>query len=145
MLVCHEHPNSNGWSGVPRMSTENLDQVIEMDGEERYDYFLSHVAEEREIWILVNSESRFLKIASDDGDVEYLPVWPTSAFASDYANGGDELTPRSISLPDFFRKWVPGLTKDGLDVGVFPGLDKTVWITEPAELKQDLQDVMSEF
>ncbi|WP_296930013.1 DUF2750 domain-containing protein [uncultured Marinobacter sp.] len=127
------------------MSTENLDQVIEMDGEERYDYFLSHVAEEREIWILVNSESRFLKIASDDGDVEYLPVWPTSAFASDYADGGDELTPRSISLPDFFRKWVPGLTKDGLDVGVFPGLDKTVWITEPAELKQDLQDVMSEF
>jgi len=145
VLVSDEYRKANDWSGVPDMSSEDLNQVMEMDGEERYDYFLSQVAEEREIWILVNGESRFLKIASDDGDVEYLPVWPTSVFASEYAKGGEELTPRSISLPDFFRKWVPGLTKDGLDVGVFPGSDKTVWITEPAELKQDLQDVMSDF
>lgn len=145
MLVSDQFPKANDESGVPDMSSNEQNQVMEMDGEERYDYFLSQVAEEREIWILVNNDSRFLKIASDDGDVEYLPVWPTAAFASEYASGGEELTPRSISLPDFFRKWVPGLTKDGLDVGVFPGLDKTVWITEPAELKQDLQDVMSEF
>jgi len=145
VLVSGEYPKANDWSGVPDMSSDELNQVIEMDGEERYDYFLSQVAEEREIWILVNSESRFLKIASDNGDVEYLPVWPASAFAAQYANGGDELTPRSISLPDFFRKWVPGLTSDGLDVGVFPGLDKTVWITEPEELKRDLQDAMSDF
>ena len=145
MLGSSDYPNASEWSGLPNMSSEDLDQVMEMDGEERYDYFLSQVAEEREIWILVNSDSRFLKIAADDGDVEYLPVWPASAFASEYASGGDELTPRSISLPDFFRKWVPGLTKDGLDVGVFPGLDKTVWITEPEELKRDLQDVMSAF
>ena len=78
------------------MSSEDLNQVMEMDGEERYDYFLSQVAEEREIWILVNGQSQFLKIASDDGDVEYLPVWPAPAFAAEYANGGDELTPRSI-------------------------------------------------
>ncbi|MBU2953772.1 DUF2750 domain-containing protein [Marinobacter sp. F3R08] len=127
------------------MTSDELNQIIEMDGEERYDFFLTQVGEERDIWILVNSDSRFLKIASDDGDVEYLPVWPSSEFAAQYAQGADELTPRSISLPDFFRKWVPGLTKDGLDVGVFPGLDKTVWITEPEELKQDLQDVMSAF
>lgn len=145
MLVSDQFPKANDESGVPDMSSNEQNQVMEMDGEERYDYFLNQVAEDREIWILVNNDSRFLKIASDDGDVEYLPVWPAAAFASEYASGGEELTPRSISLPDFFRKWVPGLTKDGLDVGVFPGLDKTVWITEPAELKQDLQDVMSEF
>lgn len=43
------------------MSSEDLNQVMEMDGEERYDYFLSQVAEEREIWILVNGQSQFLK------------------------------------------------------------------------------------
>lgn len=127
------------------MNSDELARIIEMDGEERYDYFLTQVGEEREIWILVNSESRFLKIASDDGDVEYLPVWPDAVFASAYAEGADDLSPKSVSLPDFFRKWVPGLTNDGLDVGVFPGLDKTVWITGPEELKRDLQDVMSAF
>jgi hypothetical protein len=126
------------------MSNEALAEILGLDGEERYDFFLSQVAEEREIWILINNDRQFLKISSDDEGVEYLPVWPASDFAVDYAAGTDELVPLSISLPDFFRKWVPGLTKDGLEVGVFPGLDKTLWITEPEELKRDLQDAMSD-
>ena len=127
------------------MSNDELNRVSEMDGEDRYEYFLDQVVETREVWILVNGDSRFLKIASDDGDVEYLPVWPASDFASAYARGEDSLTPRSIALPDFFRRWVPGLTGDGLEVGVFPGADGTVWLTESEELKRDLQEVMSDF
>lgn len=127
------------------MSNNGLAEVLGLDGEERYDYFLSQVGEEREIWILVNTENCFLKISSEEDGVEYLPVWPAQAFAAEYANGAEDLSPKSISLPDFFRKWVPGLTKDGLEVGVLPGLDKTVWITEAEELKRDLQDAMSDF
>lgn len=127
------------------MSDEQLTSVLESSGEERYDYFLSMVLEEREIWILVNSESRFLSIVSEDDGVAHLPVWPSSEFAAEYAKGSGDLTPKSISLPDFFKKWVPGLSKDGLQVGVFPGLDKTVWITEADELKKDLQDELSNF
>lgn len=127
------------------MNDEQLTSVLESSGEERYDYFLSEVLEEREIWILVNSESRFLSIVSEDDGVAHLPVWPSSEFAIEYAKGSDDLTPKSISLPDFFKKWVPGLSKDGLQVGVFPGLDKTVWITEADELKKDLQDELSSF
>lgn len=127
------------------MSDEQLASVLESSGEERYDYFLSMVLEEREIWILVNSESRFLSIVSEDDGVAHLPVWPSSEFAVEYAKGSSDLTPKSISLPDFFKKWVPGLSKDGLQVGVFPGVDKTVWITEANELKRDLQDELSNF
>ncbi|MDO6442730.1 MULTISPECIES: DUF2750 domain-containing protein [unclassified Marinobacter] len=127
------------------MTDEQLTSVLEMTGEERYDYFLSEVMEERDIWILVNSDSRFLTIVSEDDGMAHLPVWPSSEFAVAYAQGSDDLSPKSISLPDFFKKWVPGLSKDGLQVGVFPGLDKTVWITEAAELKKDLQDELSGF
>lgn len=127
------------------MNNNQLEDILELDGEERYDYFLSQVLEEREIWILINADNRFLKIESEDDDVAYLPVWPSSDFAADYAKGSDDLSPKSISLPDFFRKWVPGLTKDGVDIGVFPGSDETVWITEPQELKNDLQDELSGF
>lgn len=127
------------------MNNDELGQILELNGEERYDYFLSLVGEEREIWILVNAENRFLKIESEDGDLAHVPVWPTSAFAAKYAEGSGDLSPKSISLPDFFRKWVPGLTKDGLEVGVFPGRDDTLWITDPEELKRDLQDEMASF
>lgn len=122
------------------MSNDQLAAVLGLGGEERFDYFLSKVGEEREVWILVNAQNQFLKIYSEDEGIEYLPVWPESVFALEYAKGADGLSPKSISLPDFFKKWVPGLQKDGLEVGVFPGSDGTLWITEPAELKSDLQE-----
>ncbi|AOY86875.1 hypothetical protein BKP64_01035 [Marinobacter salinus] len=127
------------------MSSDPLKQILEMNGEERYDYFLSEVLEEREIWILVNAENRFLKIVSEEDGVAHLPVWPSAEFAAGYAQGADDLSPKSISLPDFFKKWVPGLTNDGLEIGVFPGADSTLWITAPEELKRDLQDELSSF
>ena len=127
------------------MRDEALGAILGLDGEERYDFFLSQVAAERAVWILVNADNRFLKISSDVDGVEYLPVWPAADFAVDYAAGTDELTPLSISLPEFFQRWVPGLTRDGLEVGVLPDLDKTLWITEPEELKRDLQYAMSDF
>jgi hypothetical protein len=138
-------PDNDHGEESDTMTNAALTAILGLDGEERYDFFLSQVAQERELWILVNADNRFLKISSDDDGVEYLPVWPASDFAADYAAGTDELTPLGISLPDFFRKWVPGLTRDGLEVGVFPGLDKILWITEPEELKRDLQDAMSDF
>ncbi len=127
------------------MSSNPLTAVLELNGEERYDFFLSQVAEDREVWILVNADNRFLKIVAEDGAIEHLPVWPSAEFAAEYAKGSDDLSPKAIPLPDFFRKWVPGLAKDGLEVGVFPGLDDTLWITEPEELKRDLQEAMASF
>lgn len=125
------------------MSKNPLTRILEMDGEERYDFFLDAVAEEREVWILVNADNRFLKIVSEEDGVAYLPVWPGEAFAADYAKAAGDLSPKSISLPDFFKKWVPGLTGDGLEVGVFPGAQSELWITAPEELQRDLQEVLS--
>ncbi|WP_111494130.1 DUF2750 domain-containing protein [Marinobacter bohaiensis] len=125
------------------MNQEPRQTILELDGEERFDYFLDTVMEEREIWILVNGDNQFLKIVSDEDGVAYLPVWPSEAFAADYAAGSDGLVPKSLSLPEFFRKWVPGLTRDGLEIGVFPGNDGTLWIAEPEDVKKDLQDEMS--
>ncbi|WP_228152561.1 MULTISPECIES: DUF2750 domain-containing protein [Marinobacter] len=125
------------------MSDNPSMHALAMDGEERYDYFLDAVIEEREVWILVNADNRFLKIVSDEDRVAYLPVWPGEQFAIEYAKGTDELAPKAISLPDFFNKWVPGLTRDGLEVGVFPGAESEVWITAPEELKRDLQEGLS--
>lgn len=127
------------------MSDNPLHDILQMDGEERYDFFLSEVAEAREIWILINADNQFLKIVSEEDGVSYLPVWPSAELATDYALGAGGLSPKSISLPDFFRKWVPGLSKDGLEVGVLPGADGELWITGPEELKSDLQEAMSAF
>ncbi|PSF09706.1 DUF2750 domain-containing protein [Marinobacter fuscus] len=125
------------------MSNSPLEPFLEMDGEERYDYFLDAVAEERDIWILINPEQQFLKIVSDEDGLAYLPVWPTEALAEAYADGDAGLSAKAVSLPDFFKKWVPGLSRDGIEVGVFPCPQSDLWITSPEELKSDLQEAMA--
>ena len=128
------------------MSDQNIDHMLEQTCEERYEYFLDAVGEEREIWILINSEQHFLKLHSDeDGGYEYLPVWPTQEFAEAYATSDSDLKPKSIPLPQFLNRWLPGLNKDSIEVGVFPGADNSVWITEPTDLEQDLRDTLSQF
>lgn len=126
------------------MITSDLEYAKTLKEEERYEFFLDVVAQEREIWILVNDQQEFLKKASDDSGDEVLPVWPDEALALDYSKATEQtLAPKSISLPDFFMKWVPGLESDNLSVGVFPGPEEDVWVMTPAELKSDLQDALS--
>jgi Protein of unknown function (DUF2750) len=128
------------------MNNDELKSVLGLSCEERFEYFLDVVGEEREIWILIDSQNHFLKIhAEDDGGFEYLPVWPSSEFAAAYAEGESGLTPKSIPLPQFLKKWLSGLEKDGIEVGVMPGPDKSVWVMEPAELGSDLRDALSSF
>lgn len=134
------------------MSNKALKEILELSCEARYEYFLDLVGDEREVWILINSQEHFLKLhAEDQGGFEYLPIWPNTEFAEDYASAtadtieNSDLKPKSISLPQFLNKWLPGLDKDGIEVGVFPGSDKSVWITEPSELEKDLREELSRF
>ena len=77
-----------------------LEDVMKLSCEDRYDFFLSLVGEEREIWILINEEKQFLKIHSEEEGFEYLPVWPSSEFAEDYCEQANEgLRHKSIWLP----------------------------------------------
>jgi len=128
------------------MSNESLQATLALSTEERYEVFLDLVGEEREIWILVNPEQHFLKLHSDEhGGFEYLPVWPAAEFAAAYAGDDNDLTPKSIALPQFLNKWLAGLGRDGIEIGVFPAADGSVWVTEPEELGQDLRDELSRF
>lgn len=131
---------------VALMNELNFEDIEKMDCEGRYEVFLGLVANEREIWVLINDNNEFLKIHSEDEDIEYLPVWPHADFVASYLQGSDEkLIAKNISVPEFFAKWIPGLDRDGLKVGVFPMKDIDVWILDPHELKSDLQDEFSNF
>ena len=125
------------------MTTDNEANPTSLTSEERYDFFLDHVLEEKELWILVNENNEFLKIYAEDEEFEYLPVWPTSELAQDYASEDSSISAMGISLVEFLKKWVIGLTKDQLEVGVFPTADGSVWMLSAEELKNDIQTELS--
>jgi len=125
------------------MTTDNDANPTSLASEERYDFFLDHVLEEKELWILVNENNEFLKIYAEDEEFEYLPVWPTSELAQDYASEDSSISAMGILLVEFLKKWVIGLTKDQLEVGVFPTADGSVWMLSAEELKNDIQTELS--
>jgi hypothetical protein len=125
------------------MTTPSNSAITDLDCEQRYDYFIDAVLEERELWILVNSEKQFLKIYAEEDNFEYVPLWPSAESAQNYASEDETLTPQKITLPEFMKKWVPGLTKDALAIGVFPGADGSIWHCEAKELEKDLKDELS--
>lgn len=127
------------------MSEISLEEFMQQDCETRYDYFLNLVAEEKTVWIVVNTANEFLKVYAEDEDFEYLPIWPTAEAAEHYCKADDQLTPKSIALPEFLKKWIPGLQRDQLEVGVFPADDGSVWVLDASELQRDIQDELSAF
>lgn len=123
------------------MNETSFDEIEQLDCESRYEVFLQMVAEERDVWVLLNKSGEFLTIHSDEHGFDYLPLWPHSEFTRHYRSGSDEtLVEKAVAIPEFFARWVSGLEGDGLKVGIFPKLGGDVWIMEPSELKGDLQD-----
>ncbi len=128
------------------MTEVSVDEILALDGEQRFDVFLNIVAEERELWVLVNEYGEFLKIYSDEHGFEYMPVWPHTDFTIEQVSDSTgKLSPMSITVPVFFSKWVTGLEKDKIQVGVFPGTGDDVCIMTASEVKSELQDAFSNF
>lgn len=128
------------------MNDISFEEIEKLDCEDRYEIFLQMVAEERDVWVLINEKSEFLTIHSEDHEIEYVPIWPHSDFANRHNSSiNEKLIAKCVSIPEFFTKWVPGLKGDGLQIGVFPTSGSDVWIMTPSEVKSDLQDEFSNF
>lgn len=128
------------------MTDLSFEEIDNLDCDRRYQVFLSMVAKDRQIWVLINADMEFLKIRSEDHNLEYLPIWPDAQFTQHHRHSSNQtLSPKAISVPEFFAKWIVGLERDQLKVGVFPNAREDVWIMEPSEVKNDLQDRFSNF
>ncbi len=129
-----------------KMHPKQLENVFSLSSKERYEHFVSKVADWEEVWILIGADNNFLTVNSDANDIEYLPVWPHPDYAKAYAEGLDlSLEPKLIELTIFMERWLLGLQKDGLKVGTLPNLEVTVWIMEPSDLLTDLENEVSQY
>ena len=50
-----------------------------------------------------------------------------------------------IELDSFLETWLPNLNKDGLNVGVLPNLGIDVWIIDPLDLKEELENELQQY
>ncbi|HTE18405.1 MAG TPA: DUF2750 domain-containing protein [Armatimonadota bacterium] len=119
------------------MHPKEFASVVALPGPERYEYFIKRVADWESIWGLYQ-DGWFLM-----GDAEgraVFPVWPHPRFAEAIATGDwDGAVAREISLDDFREKWLPGMTREGKSVAVFPVPPRQSVPVSPERLTRDLE------
>ena len=121
------------------------ESVRTLPDEERYEYFVSRVADTQRLWGL-KSPGGDWAFATDEDGTEVVAVWPHERYAGACADGpwADD-GPEAISLEDWFARWTPGLERDGHGIAVFPTADGAGARVTPARLRRDLEQALSQY
>jgi hypothetical protein len=124
------------------MPSQNLDEQaiknIEQYGvEKRFNYLITEVTQQQEIWILTDEHGCVMLNTEDD---DCIPVWPNKEFAQSWANGDwQDCNAECITLKKWFSHWTPGLIDDELSIVSFPNHNEEGLILFPDEFEQALK------
>ncbi|NQZ08762.1 MAG: DUF2750 domain-containing protein [Algicola sp.] len=111
--------------------------INQYDAEKRFQYLLTEVVAQEEIWILTDDDGCVMLNTEDE---DCVPVWPHKEFAEAWATGEwAECTPKHISLSKWHRKWTPGLEEDDLAIVVFPNNKEDGLVVSPDDLDHAIQ------
>lgn len=95
-----------------------LEQIKRLSQEQRYQYLLKQIGINKEIWILTD-EHGCVMLNTEDEDC--VPVWPSQAFADEWATGDwAKCESKPIDLSTWRQRWTQGLLDDELAIAVFP-------------------------
>ncbi|MCE2570516.1 DUF2750 domain-containing protein [Motilimonas eburnea] len=118
------------------LAQNQLDAIASYDAEQRYQYLVKETVKQQQLWILTDQHGCVM-LNTDDEDC--VPVWPSQAFAQDWATGDwQDCEAKAISLKDWQARWTPGLEDDQLAIVVFPKIDEEGLVITPDELDFEL-------
>jgi len=126
------------------MNDKQFESVLALDSNERYNHFISKVADWEKLWSVKSKEGWLVPLAPEE--FEYFPLWPHSEYAQNITDKnfpGHNAT--EISLQELLEHWLPLFEKDNVKVAVFPNMEWTFWCIEPKDLKEDLLNEMEKY
>lgn len=105
--------------------------------QKRYDLFVAYVKNGGICYTLADTEG-CLNITV--GNERVLPVWPSEEMANEWAKSEHEgFSALDISNESFVEIWLPGMSNDGVSVGVAPNMAGEGIVLQASELLQDIQ------
>lgn len=100
-----------------KISQKQIESVLALSANKRYEYFVKVVADWNEVWGLY--QDGWALAATDDG-IPVFPVWPAKEYARLCAEKEwSEYVPEAIPLESFIVELLPKLKADSVLVGVF--------------------------
>lgn len=117
-------------------SVEQLHSIAKSSSEQRYSYCLNEIRDNKLLWILTDDDGCVMLNTEEE---DCVPVWPSEAFANDWANGDwAQCKALSISLNKWKSRWTQGLLDDDLSLVIFPNADEEGIVVFPDDFEQAL-------
>ncbi|QSP95498.1 DUF2750 domain-containing protein [Marinobacter salinisoli] len=127
-----------------KMNDKQFEAVLALDSSERFDHFISKVADWEQMWSVKSEEGWLVPVAPED--FEYFPLWPHPEYAQSIT---DENFPGhtavEISLEELLEHWLPLFESESVKVAIFPNREWTFWCIEPKDLKEELLNEMAKY
>lgn len=118
--------------------------VSALPGPDRYSHFVGQVADREEVWGLRGPDGWVL--AADDDGRPLVPIWPHARYAEACAAGAwAGAAPEAIPLDRWMDAWLPGLTRDGRGVAVFPVPGGSGVPVDAVRLAADLSEALEQY
>ncbi|MDP5190639.1 DUF2750 domain-containing protein [Rheinheimera baltica] len=125
-----------------KMNEKQYEAVLALDSFDRYDHFISKVADWQQLWGVKSEKGWLVPVAPED--FEYFPLWPHSEYAQKITDENfPGHTATEISLEELLDHWLPLFEQDNVKVAVFPNKEWTFWCIEPQDLKGELLNEMA--
>jgi hypothetical protein len=123
---------------------KEFENVLKMNGPERYDYFIRKVADWEEVWSL-KAEGGWAMVGSSDSD-ECIPFWPHPEYARVCAKDRwEEYSPEAISINVFMEKWLVGMSNDGINAAIFQLPQNKGVVVTPEKILSDLRAELEQY
>ncbi|AXT37191.1 DUF2750 domain-containing protein [Alteromonas sp. BL110] len=101
-----------------KLSYAVIEQAMKLSAEERQELVVSYIAKAKEIWMIQGSEGF---VMFEGGESVQLPVFPHRDLAQKFVDINEiEGQCVSVELAEFAETWLPGLTKNGVELVMFP-------------------------
>jgi hypothetical protein len=119
------------------------ENILNMDADERYLYFIRKITDFELIWGLYNEG---WAMAGNQLNQEVIVFWPERGFAEICQTGAwKNYKPKEITLADFISKWLPGMEKDNKKAGVFYTPKGQGVVLEPGKILQDINEELKQY
>jgi len=110
---------------------KKIENVLKLEPQARYDYFIRKVADFEVVWGLFDNGWA----TAGSANTTAVPFWPEEDFARLCASAQWRgFTAKSIELNDFLERWLPGMQGEGRRCYIFSTPDEQGLLVLPEDL-----------
>ena len=116
--------------------SQQIETFFRLQTNSRYDAIMTHCKQQKDLWVLHDEDGCILV---DLGKDKVLPIWHDQELANQW-RGNEYETSQAlhIKFTDFVEKWLPGMAKDGFNLGIAPNLAGEGIVVSPEEFATDI-------